>query len=141
MVLPIIAIASALLAKQEQDAAQIRAEKHGIDRDEAATLAAIRAQRASRAGDSGYMQTAARGMTGYPVPQPLMSSQMIGEVGKALMSQKDAPKLADTSANTTAPQLRANEEAYRSAFTGDGSSNALDDVDNAISSFDKYEGW
>lgn len=93
MVLPLIALAAALVSKGEQDAAQVKAEQNDIWSKEAATLAAIQAQRAARAGDSGYMQTAARGMTGYPVPEYNMnSSKTLQEVGKALMSQKDQPK-------------------------------------------------
>jgi hypothetical protein len=118
MVLPLIAIAAALLAKQQEDRAQKVAAMHEVDKDENATLAAIRAQRASRAGDMGYMQTAARGMTGYPVPQPMQSGKMIAEVGKALMSQKEAPSAPSA---IQAPQLRDNEDsAYKSTFGDSG---------------------
>jgi uncharacterized protein HemY len=106
MVAPLIMLAASLVAKKLQDNDQKNAYMQEMRREEAETQMEIAAQRAHRAGDAGYMQTAARGIVGYSQMPPQKSGQMLAQVGTALASQRDAP---ETSSNTTAPQLRQNE--------------------------------
>lgn len=114
MVLPLVAVAMALLSKKLQDEDQKRATIHQINRDEATNSMNIAAQRAGKAGDSGYMQSAMRGAIGFPQGQPSQAGGTIAGVGSALMSQRDQP---ETPSNTTAPQLRMNDtDAYKPAL-------------------------
>jgi len=95
MAFPLLAkLGLALVAsKMQNDEARKqhqRAQQQQLDQ----TLASIANKRASRAGDSGYMQTAMSGMDGGPSKPRSVSGPMLTQLGVSLMSQDPEPKAA-----------------------------------------------
>lgn len=91
MVAPLIMLAAALVSKKMQDQEQKSVYEEELRREEAAAQARIADRRAQRAGDSGYMQSAANSIGQFSKPQPSNSGPMLAQVGSALMSQRKAP--------------------------------------------------
>lgn len=115
MVAPLVAVALALLSKKLQDNQQKKAFTHQSNMAEQEALAAIDAQRAARAGDSGYMQAAGRSAINFPRAQPSQSGPFLSSVGSALLQQRDAPSTAGSGGGmgggeAQAPQLRSNDD-------------------------------
>lgn len=101
MVAPLIMLAAALLSKKMQDQEQKSAYEEELRREEAAAQARIADRRAQRAGDSGYMQSAANSIGSFSKPQPSNSGAMLAQVGGALMSQRKPPQTGEIQTNKT----------------------------------------
>ena len=121
------ALVMALVGARQKRNEEKRMLNNQIHQQEADTKAAIADRRAARAGDSGYMQLAARGMANMPQRSGDSGNQLLSAVGQALASQSTDSTLSsqngrfagglegknfgsgggiESSANTTAPQLR-----------------------------------
>lgn len=110
----VIPLVMALASKKLQDDEQKRAYMHQLDQNEAATKMSIDARRASRAGDSGYMQAAMSGAAGYPQMGPSQNGPFIAGVASALMKQRDAPAAA-SAATANAPSMPTQYNSYQAA--------------------------
>jgi glucose dehydrogenase len=84
----VMALVGAKMQNDKQKAAYRHAQKQqlaGVEQD-------IAARRASRAGDSGYMQAAMSGMQGGQGMPPSASGPMLASIGSALASQTPEPQ-------------------------------------------------
>jgi hypothetical protein len=97
MAFPLLAkLGLALLASKMQNDEAKKAHAHAQQQQLDQTLMNIRAKRAARAGDSGYMHTALGGMEGMPKkPKGALGPMLVG-MGGALLSQPSEPETAQT---------------------------------------------
>jgi hypothetical protein len=94
MVAPLVMLVAALASKKLQENEEKNVYERELERENASAQARIMAQRAQRAGDSGYMQTAANAISNFSMPGQSNSMGTLSAVGNALMSQRDEPKQA-----------------------------------------------
>jgi len=113
MVAPLIALVASLIAQKEQEAEQKRQNNLLSHKAEQDTIRSIEARRAGRAGDSGYMQSAAGDIAQYPQLQKSDSGAMMRQIGGALASQRDEPKQTEPS---VADQEATNEARASSGY-------------------------
>lgn len=88
----VAALVGRKLQRDEENAQRRQASKMQL----AKAMEAIAAQRASRAGDSGYMQTGISGFSGMPMGPRSSGNAMLAQVGSALMSQDAEPSAPAT---------------------------------------------
>lgn len=88
-----LALVSAKMQSDEARKQHERAQQQQLDQ----TLAGIDAKRASRAGDSGYMQTAISGMDASPSRPKSAAGPMLAQLGTAMLAQSPEPNSVQTS--------------------------------------------
>lgn len=95
MAFPLLAqLALALVATKMQNDEENQARAFATRKQFDNTKAAIEAQRASRAGDAGYMQTGIRGFSGNDLPpRRNAAGPMLSQMGAALLAQDSEPNV------------------------------------------------